>query len=84
MAIVSSAYSRPVIDLRGVDGNAFVVLAYAKQYAKALDMDVEPILREMRSSDYTNLVCTFEKYFGEYVDIIIPEALEEDFCFTGQ
>ena len=42
-----------VINLDGPDGNAFVLMAYAK--------------RLMMDGDYTNLVRTFDKYFGEFV-----------------
>ena len=35
----------------------------------------EAILNNMRSGDYTNLVKTFDKYFGEYV---ILETRDEE------
>jgi len=59
-----------VIDLTGPDGNAFALLAYASKFGKQLGWDrdeIEIILREMRSSDYENLVNTFDKYFGEFI-----------------
>jgi len=59
-----------VIDLTGPDGNAFALLAYASKFGKQLGWDrdeIEIILREMRSSDYENLVNTFDKYFGELI-----------------
>lgn len=62
--------SEIVIDLTGPDGNAFALLAYASKFGKQLGWDrdeIEIILREMRSSDYENLVNTFDKYFGEFV-----------------
>lgn len=56
-----------VIDLTGPEGNALVLLGYAKNLAKQLDFDFEKIQTEMTSSDYENLIQVFDKYFGEYV-----------------
>ena len=57
-----------VINLDGPDGNAFALMAYAKRFAKDLGYaSDEVILNNMKSGDYTNLVRTFDKYFGEFV-----------------
>ena len=56
-----------VIDLTGPDGNAFVLLGYAKQFARQLKLDGNKIATEMQESDYENLVNVFDKYFGEFV-----------------
>ena len=57
-----------VINLDGPDGNAFALMAYAKRFAKDMGyVSDEAILNNMRSGDYTNLVRTFDKYFGQYV-----------------
>ena len=56
-----------VIDLTGPDGNAFVLLGYAKQYAKQLKFDEKKIINEMMSGDYEELLKTFDRYFGDYV-----------------
>ena len=57
-----------VINLDGPDGNAFALMAYAKRFAKDMGyVSDEAILNNMKSGDYTNLVKTFDKYFGEYV-----------------
>lgn len=70
MAIIKKDTTRRnVIDLTGPDGNAFTLLAYAKGYAKQLRLDYKKIFDEMTSGDYENLVNTFDKYFGEYVDL---------------
>ena len=61
---------RPVIDLTGPDGNAFVLLARAKQYARELELDYDVIAAEMKSGDYEKLVATFEKNFGDYVTLL--------------
>jgi len=60
------------IDLSGPDGNAYVLMGYAKQYAKQLDYTQEKIdamLIDMRSSDYEHLLQVFEDNFGEYVTL---------------
>lgn len=56
-----------VIDLTGPDGNAFVLLAYAKRFAKQLDMDAEKITSDMKNGDYENLISVFDSYFGDFV-----------------
>mgnify|MGYP007056076295 CR=1 FL=1 len=56
-----------VIDLTGPEGNAFVLLGYAKKLANQLDLNYDIIRTEMTSSDYENLIQVFDKYFGEYV-----------------
>jgi len=56
-----------VIDLTGPEGNAFVLLGYAKQFAKQLDLDAEKINEEMKSGDYENLIEVFDNYFGDFV-----------------
>ena len=69
-----------VINLDGPDGNAFALMAYAKRFAKDMGyVSDEAILNNMRSGDYTNLVRTFDKYFGEYVILeTTNEELLED------
>lgn len=57
------------IDLSGPDGNAFVLLGYAKTYAKQLGLDVDYIQDEMKSGDYENLIEVFDKYFGAFVTL---------------
>lgn len=59
--------SRPIIDLMGPQGNAFVLLGHAQQYAKQLGLNAEAITAEMRAGDYEHLIEVFEKHFGEYV-----------------
>lgn len=67
---------RQEIDLRGPDGNAFVLLGRARIYAKQLGYDPQEITAEMKSqSDYFHLVAVFDKYFGEFVDLIAPDDL---------
>lgn len=55
------------IDLTGPDGNAYVLLGYAKNFARQLDLDFNKIREEMTSGDYENLLEVFDSYFGSFV-----------------
>jgi len=57
------------IDLTGPDGNAFALMGYANRLAKQLNIDSEPILKEMQSGDYDNLVEVFDREFGSFVTL---------------
>jgi hypothetical protein len=57
------------IDLTGPDGNAFVLLGYAKRLSRELDLDHKQILDEMMEGNYENLINVFDKYFGDFVDL---------------
>ena len=56
-----------VIDLTGPNGNAFALMAYAKQFARQLGLDSNKIINEMTSGDYEHLLEVFDGYFGEFV-----------------
>ena len=60
-----------VIDLTGPDGNAFVLLGKAKQFAKQLypkELGFEKkIVEEMMQGDYEHLLEVFDKHFGDFV-----------------
>ena len=62
--------SKIEIDLTGSEGNAYVLLGYAKQYSRQLNLNWEEICKKMMSGDYENLVKEFDKNFGDYVDLI--------------
>ena len=65
-----------VINLDGPDGNAFVLMAYAKRFAKDMGYaSDEAIINNMMAGDYNNLVKTFDHYFGNYV---VLETTDED------
>ena len=70
MAIKKKTSRGIEIDLTGPEGNAYVLLGYAEQYATQLGLDNEKIQEEMMSGDYKNLVQTFDKYFGKYVTLL--------------
>jgi len=73
MAIIPrTRVTREVIDLSGPEGNAYYLLGRAQNLSKQLELDAETILEEMKASDYDNLVKVFDKYFGEFVDLILP------------
>ena len=58
------------IDLTGPDGNAFVLMGYAKRFGKQVGMSnsyINEMLEKMMSSDYENLVKVFDDEFGSVV-----------------
>ena len=55
------------IDLRGPEGNAFVLLATSKSLANRLGMDWDIIHKEMTSSDYEWLLQVMDYHFGDYI-----------------
>ena len=57
------------IDLTGPQGNAFYLLGTAKNLANQLGLNGVEIMEEMKSSDYENLIQTFDKYFGSFVTL---------------
>ena len=58
-----------VIDLTGPDGNAYALMGYATNFAKQLSIDPKPIIADMMSGDYENLVSVFDKHFGGFVTL---------------
>lgn len=59
-----------VIDLTGPDGNVFVLMGYANQFAKQLDLDGKAITADMMSSDYEHAVRVFDEHFGSIVTLL--------------
>lgn len=57
------------IDLTGPDGNAFALMAYAKQFATQLGWKDKgsALIEDMMSSDYEHLLEVFDNAFGEFV-----------------
>ena len=63
-------YSR-TINIEGPPGNAFNLMATAKNMAKDIGENGKKITNEMKESgDYDTLVQTFLFYFGDYVDLV--------------
>ena len=62
--------SEIVIDLDGPDGNAFVLIGYARRFAKQLcytKPEIDSLTERMQEGDYENLLNVFDKEFGEFV-----------------
>ena len=58
------------INLLGPVGNAYFLLGTADRLGKQLDLDVDKILEDMKSSDYEHLIKVFDKHFGSIVDLV--------------
>ena len=56
-----------IIDLTGPEGNAFVLMGMAKNFAKQLGKDPKAITDEMMAGDYEHLLFVFDREFGDYV-----------------
>ena len=60
------------IDLSGPEGNAFVLLGYARRFCKQLGYDsfkTDCIIEEMMLTDYEGLIYTFDREFGMLVTL---------------
>ena len=55
------------IDLKGPEGNAFSLLAVAKDLAHINKFDWDNIFTEMTKSDYENLIQVMDNYFGDQI-----------------
>jgi hypothetical protein len=65
---INEMQHKPIeINLTGPDGNAFVLLGMAKNFAKQLGKDVDAIQSEMMEDDYEHLLNVFEREFGAFV-----------------
>lgn len=62
-------FEKPVIDIDGPNGNAWVLIGHARQLARKIGLDEDVIADEMMAGDYENLLEVFDKHFGEYVDL---------------
>ena len=59
-----------VINLDGPDGSAFALMSYAKRFARSFGYasdEIDTMISRMKSSNYKNLVKTFDEYFDGYV-----------------
>jgi len=60
------------IDLTGPEGNAHVLMAYARRFGRQLGYDkdhIERIIDEMMLTDYEGLLHTFDREFGSFVTL---------------
>lgn len=62
--------NRIKINIDGPQGNAYALMGIAKELAEVRQLDVKPILEEMTSADYNNLLLTFINYFGDLCEIV--------------
>jgi len=73
MAILKTApQKKPIIDLTGPQGNAFSLIGLAVTTGEEFgwsELAVEGVRQEMINGDYKNLVETFDKHFGEVIDL---------------
>ena len=70
MAILKKDTTKKLtIDLTGPQGNAFYLLGTASKLCKQLEIDDTIVLEDMKSGDYEHLIKTFDKYFGDFVDL---------------
>jgi hypothetical protein len=64
-----------VVDLNGPDGNAFALIGIARQCAKKLGMDKEEVTDNLTGLPYEELIRQFDRYFGDYVDLVLPRGV---------
>jgi hypothetical protein len=57
----------PIVDLTGLDGNAFALLGMARRWARDLQLDYNSICDEAMAGDYEHLLSVMDKNFGDYV-----------------
>lgn len=64
-----------ILDLSGPEGNAYALLGIAQKFSNNLKKDTKKILQEMESADYGNLVYVFNREFGQYFEILLPQGM---------
>lgn len=57
------------IDLTGPQGNSFYLIDTAQTLCKQLGYDSKPVIDDMMSGDYDNLLSVFDKHFGDFVTL---------------
>ena len=70
--------SETIINLDGPDGNANNLIGLAIRImrdSRMTEEEIAPIVEEMKSSDYKNLVMTFDNYFKS--SVILETTNEE-------
>ena len=63
---------RMEIDLTGPEGNAFVLMGYAKTWGRQLGYSehrIKCIVDEMKLTNYEGLLHTFDREFGDFVTL---------------
>lgn len=70
--------SQLVVDLRGPEGNAYMLIGLAERLGKTLGFspdEREDIQIRLKSKDYNHLVHVMEHYFGHCVNFVLPETM---------
>ena len=62
--------NRIKINIDGPQGNAYALLGIAKELAEVRELEAKPILEEMTSADYNNLLLTFINHFGDLCETV--------------
>lgn len=60
------------IDLTGPEGNAHILMAYARRWGRQMaysEHRIKNIIDEMRLTDYEGLLYTFDREFGSFVTL---------------
>ena len=70
--IQATAKTKRVIDLSGPEGNAFSLIGNAAHMYRQMGRDPVPLIKEMQSGNYDNLIQVFDREFGHCIDLIIP------------
>lgn len=84
MAIVQKEKKQKrILDLNGEEGNVFYLMGLAGSVCKLLEKDCLPVLAEMKSGNYENAVYVFNREFGEFFDIILPDGMTEKDLFDA-
>lgn len=78
MAIIPNTITKPVIDLSTEAGNVFFLISHTFRIGKQLGKDTKSIVNEMMSSGYHYAVAVFDREFGEYIDLKLPENISLD------
>ena len=58
------------VDLSGPEGNAFYLMGLVGNLCKQLDMELAPILDDMKSDDYDHLLDVIQENFPGLVEFV--------------
>lgn len=70
-----SEHQVPMLNLNNEEGNVFVLMGIVSNLSRKLDKDSKAIIDEMTSADYKNAVYVFNREFGDFFDIILPQGI---------
>jgi len=59
-----------ILNLNGPDGNAYNLLAIAKDLSHVNNFDWNSIYKELTHDDYDNLITVMENYFGDQITFL--------------